>query len=389
MHRGRSLAWPAATAGLWVAALGAAALTWHHAVHSTGAGLDFLTYWQAARALEHGGSIYANPAFVYLPTAALVFVPLTALGAHTAVEIWIALEVVALALACVAATWPLDRRHRGAAAGLALLLVSVSAVLYAVAWLGNVSLMLAPVGVLTLLCFDRGAWRWGCAILALSLLLKPLLVPLVLIPLLTRHWRELALPLGLAAIAVAVAAVALPGGEHLLHSPGFVFGGGDSKQPGNLLYNTSLAAVGRRVGATGAFLVARVLVVTIVLAALAAWRRAGARTGATAAAGALVLLATMLAGTLSENHYLLVAVLCVLVAVTRARRLGPALAGIPALVVIVVPSRLVGHLGSSPAGLQVRCLAATLLLLAPPLWLALTGWLASQARHPQLATSYS
>ncbi|WP_433291514.1 glycosyltransferase 87 family protein [Actinoplanes sp. CA-030573] len=176
-------------------------------------GLDYLPLRHAAEALLAGDPVFGDPAFVYPPAAAVVLLP-AALGSPAAgFAAWVVAGAAALLLAALLIAREAPRPYRPhvfAAATLGLLggvLASRSL------FLGNLSELLVPVAVGVLLCFHRGRWLLGCALLAASLLVKPLLAPLVLIPLLHRRWAAL-LPTMLPGAALLLLSMLLvPGGR--------------------------------------------------------------------------------------------------------------------------------------------------------------------------------
>jgi hypothetical protein len=352
----------------------------HDAIATPGRGLDFGDLRDAAVALTRGVSVYANPRFVYPPTAAVALLPWSAGSRAGATDVWLVMCTVAVVLAGALAMAPWRRGSWVLLAVLAAGLMAKSDALTDSLWIGNVSLLLAPVAVLVLLCFESGRWRAGCALLVLTLLIKPLLLPLVLLPLLRGHWRELFEALAGGCLLLALAIVLVPGGGHFFAVIHFLLGGGTLNGRA-AVYNTSIGGLAARLHASPAGTAARALLVAAV--ALLAYRfaRRPARQGELAGLGTLLILTVLLAGSLSEDHYLLVAAPCLLTALALARRPLTLALSLPGLILFAFPARYLGNVATSPAALQVRFVAAELALAA-----AAAALLARPGRGPYAAS---
>jgi Glycosyltransferase family 87 len=201
-------------AGLtWLAAALVVAAAIRQAIHVPAMGIDIEPGRNAAEALLDARNVYADPTFVYPPSAAVLFLPPTLGSLHTTQVTWICLSALAIVVACVLATSPLGSRWAPLAGAATAMLLLGSALARDTVGLGNTSLLLAPVAVLVLLLFERERWTAGCAVLVASFLLKPLLAPLILLPLLRLQWRPLVytgIPL---LVLVAVSVIAVPGGS--------------------------------------------------------------------------------------------------------------------------------------------------------------------------------
>ncbi len=286
---------------------------WYHRV----AGLDLRPMYRAGLAATHGTSIYDVPYFVYPPPAAVAAVPLTAVGFRTDYAGMIALELLVVA---VLGTW-LARwfvrapRHRFlAAAGAFSVLILFSQVSRGSIWLGNLSVLLAPAVPGLAVLFGRGRWRAGSGLLVGTLLLKPLLLPVVLIPVLARRTRTL-LVAGAAGVVVLLAcSAALSGLGELPHVVRLLARG--SVLVGRLAPNNlSLSGFGEvhHLPAWLTLLARGTVVLVAVAVCLALGRRGGAllcsgpdheAVPVLACLTAVLLLALFLAGSLSEVHYL-------------------------------------------------------------------------------------
>jgi hypothetical protein len=130
-----------------------------------------------------------------------------------------------------------------------------------------------------------------------------------------------------------------------------------------VVYNISIFGLTKRLGISGIGVGVRVVVIALAVLCIVAWLRRPRRSGDFAALGAFALVTTLLASALSEDHYLLVVLPCVILA-AALRRLQDLLLLIPGAVVLAVPRSHFGAVGNSAASLQVRYFLAQLLLAA-------------------------
>jgi len=272
-----------------------------------GVGMDFEPLRHAAQALLRGESVFGDPLFVYPPTAALLLLPTAIGGEMVAFACWVIIGAAGLGLAGWLVCWTAVPRHRPYVAGLALLTLLGGLVAHRSLFLGNMSEVLVPLAVGVLLAFQRGRWTLGCALLALSLLIKPLLAPLLLVPVLHGRRRELARTMLPAGILLVVAILAVPGGRHFPEVLRYCLAG-TNLHGGNAVNNLSLRGWAEGQHAPPALgVVASVLVVLVVTARIAGAWRAGGRPSPVWL-GNVLLLGVFLAGAISEVHFLLVTI---------------------------------------------------------------------------------
>jgi hypothetical protein len=293
-------------------------------LHVLAFGIDFDPLRNAATDLLHGDSIYTDPYFVYPPTAALLLLP-TALGdADQAFAAWTIAGGVALA----GTAWLIGRQAppgRGAVlTSVALLGLLGGFAASRSLSLGNLTVFLAPAVVAVLLAFQRNRWTLGCAILAATLLVKPLLAPLILVPLLHRRWSAILRTMLPAGALLLLATALIPGGSRYPEILRYI-AGGTNLHGDNAVNNLSLrgwaeAQAWPHLTGTAAAAAALLFLGVRVTSAL----RAGDSPPA-AWLGTLVLVGTLLAGGISEVHYLLV----VLAAVLLLLALEPPMLAIP------------------------------------------------------------
>jgi len=339
----------ALVAALGFCALQIEALSWPLTV-----GIDFPPLRNAGAALLHGRSIYGDHAFVYPPPAALLGVPFALPGPEVGFALWLLLGSAALVVA--------GRRivrnatvERGPLAAATIMLFGGGCVATDSLWLGNASVLVVPLAVTAVVAFQRERWGWGCAVLVASLLVKPLLVTLLLVPALRRQWRPLGAALAGGAAVLGPATLALPGGTQFAHVLGYLLSG-TNLHGANAVNNISLRGwaeyhhLSAAAGLAGSL---AVVAVTLVVAP---------RTGVSAdpaRVAAVVLAATLLAGAISEVHYLLTLGALVLVVIGRdARRVRPLT---PGLALLLAP---VAVRDAVPVNVQTWYVIAEGLLLA-------------------------
>ncbi|GAA0580053.1 hypothetical protein GCM10010172_76290 [Paractinoplanes ferrugineus] len=267
-------------------------------------GLDFLPLRRAALDLLHGASVFTDPLFVYPPTAAVLLLP-TALGPASAAAVgWTLAGVAALLLAGLLVARAAPRPHRLAIFGVALFGLLGGAAATRSLFLGNLSELLVPAAVGVLLAFHHRRWTLGCALLAATLLVKPLLVPLLLVPIRHGRFRVLLRTMLPAGALLALSMLLVPGGTDFPHVLRYVVGG-TNLHGGNAVNNLSL-----RGWAEGRHLPPAVgVVAALAVVAALLWRvgRGGGHRLSPVWLGNVLLLATFLAGAISEVHFLLIA----------------------------------------------------------------------------------
>jgi arabinofuranan 3-O-arabinosyltransferase len=179
-------------------------------------GSDLRPVWMALRAfLQHHppyGPSYVDPwsPFVYPPSCLFVLAPLGALSFRATRYVVLAVGSAGVAISCFLTLEALGIRWRSSK-GAAALLGSVFfwPVLASFAYL-NANILILPLLAIFIYLAACGRWRWAGVILGLSLGIKPILLPLLVLPLLARQWRAaglaLLVPAGLSALALPLTA---------------------------------------------------------------------------------------------------------------------------------------------------------------------------------------
>ncbi|WP_078893809.1 glycosyltransferase family 87 protein [Streptomyces sp. CT34] len=283
-----------------------AVLVWelHRTSPTLGMDNDFVV--RAARALLDGGAPYADKRFLYLPSAVLAAVPEALLGPR---ELRL-LVPVAGAAAVLVGWWASLRIFRvGAGSRLAALGV-VGLVFFEplrnVVNIGNwtlASVVALPVAVL---CAVRGRWTAAGAVVGCALAIKPMLVPLLLLFVLARRGRALAVAAGIPVAASVAAALVMPRpAMFFTHTLPFLLRGQDAfARP----YDASVGMILTRLGVPAplAYGVAVLAAAVGLGCARVRWRRAGGGPRRLVETAAMLMLAAFLVSRPSFDHYLLV-----------------------------------------------------------------------------------
>lgn len=238
--------------------------------------IDLFSIWTSARAfIEHRAPYYAlpGPPLPYPPSSLIVLAPLGALpftGAKVAMAF---LSGAAAALAGALLLEMFGVRWRSVAGAVMLLGITLFGPMLSTFLTGNVNALILAGEAAFLFYAARGRWMLAAIILGASFALKPVLLPLIVIPLLWRRFREtavaLAIPLVLTGIAYVVGVrislfftKVMP---FLLEGEGELKGGLEQ-------FNMSLVHVGNAFGIPDALTpLARVAV--IVVAGVLVWMR--------------------------------------------------------------------------------------------------------------------
>jgi alpha-1,2-mannosyltransferase len=298
-HRGLLLGTALAVLGLlWIAA---GALSFPD---DEGWGYDYRAYADAAVRLAESGTLYQPETlsgpyrpgpfglYMYAPPLGVAIAPLSGIELDTAVWMWWALHVAALALAC--ALLPVPVAVRLATFGVAALSFAATRDLV----LGNVSvLLLVPLAA---------AWRWldrpaGAMAQALAMSVRPMLGVLLIWQALRRQWRAVAWTIGagLTLIALTLPVVGIDGYRDYLEVLRNL-GGVSGVERNSDLSSTALALGASETVATTALFAGY----GIAIGAIALSLRRDAETGFVVTATASLLLSPLL-----WDHYLAMLVL--------------------------------------------------------------------------------
>lgn len=341
----------------WLAVLGVAVWRAHLTLSDGSAGLDLEPLRGAGRALRAGQPIYSITEFVYPPPAALLGWMISWASFHSVVVLYTYFEVAAIGLTLLLlrgcfrpVRWQL--LESAVLAGLLLRGDLVGSLL----WLDNVSVLILLPCAFVLIRWGDGRWRPGGVVLGLTLLVKPVLLPLIVLPVVFRRWRTVAEALGVALVGL-VLSLPLADGVGSLAEVARRLGGGSSLVGRQAVFNTSIVQVGLTHHVPiGLIVLARVAVVVVAGLGIARVVRAGTAPSRllVGSLGALVLSAVFLAGPLAESHYLMLLIPgCLMVAMAEDRPARALLVG--AVLVAAYPADAFHGLGDSVVSMQARC----------------------------------
>lgn len=276
---------------------------------SAAGGMDNAIVVRAAETWLDGGSPYADRHFLYLPSAVLAAVPEVLVPA--AVLRFLAPGVVVCGLLAgwgsALRLYGISWRSRYAVLGLGGFAVGFAPFGHLVR-LGNWTVVAAAALPLALLLAHRGRWVATGAVVGAAIAVKPLLVPVLLLFVLARRPRGLAVAVLVPTAASALAALAMPDpAGFFTRTLPFLLSGDDAFVR---LYEASPGAVLPRLGVPQP-LAAAVGAVGAALGVWCAWRRWGrGDTGAArlAESAVMLMLAAFLVSRPSYDHYLLVVV---------------------------------------------------------------------------------
>ncbi|MET8249002.1 glycosyltransferase 87 family protein [Streptomyces sp. NPDC005202] len=281
----------------------------HVAVKFTQGGMDNGFVVHAGQVWLHGGAPYADRRFLYLPSAVLFA---AAQAVLPPLVLRVAAPVVCVAVLgagwwCAVRLFRVPARSRFAVLGL-LGLVLLWAPFGHLVELGNWTAVSALALPWALLLADRGRWGAAGVVLGVSVAVKPLLLPVVVLFVLARQWRALAWMLSLPTALSLGAALMMPNpGGFFTRTLPFLLKGGDAlMRP----FDCSLPAVLPRLGVPPALaeLVAVAAAAAGVTCAWLRWRRADPGPARLADTAAMLMLASYLVSRPSYEHYLVVVV---------------------------------------------------------------------------------
>lgn len=169
---------------------------------------DFFWVHQGVDRYLSGNDPYDVFMFVNPPATALLLAPFGAVGFKLAHVAFLGVSAVAIVAAGALSLKAAGLRWPGAAGAVLLIVLGLPSAVRSTLGLGNVNsiVMLCEAGALAAML--SGRWRLGGVALGISFALKPILVPLLMVPALARRWGSIAIagaiPVGLSVLAVAI-----------------------------------------------------------------------------------------------------------------------------------------------------------------------------------------
>jgi arabinofuranan 3-O-arabinosyltransferase len=353
-----------ASVAVWLVAVGVGIARAQGMIRSPSLGLDFAPLYGAGKAVLSHHSIYTVANFVYPPLAAIVGTPVALLSYRVAIVLGAYAEVVSIVLVVAAASrlstkgqwWPV-------LAGLLSTALLSSDLAVRSLWLENLSILLAPLALLVIVCAARLRWSLAVGVLMVTLVIKPLLLPFLVLPLLGRQWRVLALA-SVAALCATLAALPLTGGASDLPRVARQLFHGSNLVGSASVNNLSVRGFGEY-HELNAALTGGIRVVIVAVAVVAVIRTASRASALDlfdyAAIATLLLLALLLAGSLSENHYLFSVIPGVIIVGFTRRAWSIQLPLTVGALLLLFSSYTFGF-GGSLVAIQARLVAAELIL---------------------------
>jgi hypothetical protein len=365
--------------GAWLVVAVIAVSEGHRAAASTYAGSDLHQVIVAGRALRSGQSLYqvrSGVQFFYPPTAALLGLAASYFRLHQVMTPFAYLETASICLTVFLFRRGLrpTRWQLLGSAIVAALLIKGNAVTTSLPN-GNIGWLLILPCAYVVLRWGQGRWVAGGVALAVTLLIKPVLLPLLLIPLLYRKWKSVAVA---AAVTCAGFAVMLPFVGDLGAMPGVLakLSEGKSLDGRGEVNNLSLAALGNVHHVDSiVILLARTAVVGLAIAVVAviAFHQPRVSLEVVGPLSGVILGAVFLAGSLSESHYLLYLIPGAMTAVA-VRSYVARLLLFGAMLTAAYASFYFHHVGAIDFGaLQARCVLIELLVFAGCVWALVVG----------------
>jgi arabinofuranan 3-O-arabinosyltransferase len=297
-------------------------------------------------------------AFVYLPSAAIVFTPLSYLSRTTASSLMVLLNAASL-LAWVGI---LTRRFVArrwiillGALGAALVLSSLIAAETLPSGNVTILLVLPAFWIIELWVGDR--WKAGALLLSATLLIKPLLLPLLLIPLVRRQWKAVVLAVLPAAVLTVLASWATGTLSDLPRLFSFL-ASGNGLTGNRAAFNISLRAFGQVHGLEPLTFVLRGVALGAVCYCL--WRFA-VGCASFHVMGWVLLLGAFLAGSVSEPHYMFLVLPAAYELLSQRRSGWVSAMCLTGLLLLAFPRGFTGDI----ALLQVRHVATEIILFVP------------------------
>jgi hypothetical protein len=179
-------------------------------------GVDLNGPLDGARSFARGtGSIYSRRANTYLPSSAVIFRPVARTGVSF-LHVMAYVDVAAMLVMAYGACWALIRRSWWLlAAGVLALVVFKSDVAIASGSYLNLNMDLCVAALFAMVLMRDEQWASGTGVVAASILVKPILAPLLVVPLFYLRWRPVVVAVVVVGCLEAISASVTPGGWRL------------------------------------------------------------------------------------------------------------------------------------------------------------------------------
>lgn len=292
-----------ALATIFIGLVGAALLV-RQLVHATSTpGIDFVHVWRAGHDLLSGSGAYGDPMFTYPPGSAVLLAPFGLLDYRHAQLLSLALNASSILVASWLALVLLQRRPSARAVSIAVLALGASDAVGSTWANGNINGFLLLLEVAALLAMQRSRWVAGAALVGLSLAIKPVLLPMLLVFALRRQWRALTVAVAVPALLTIAGWIVVPDSDRFVTSvvPFLMHGA-------QLDFNDSLVGVGHLLSWPGWVVAALRLILAAAAMVLLALRARMVEDTSAAELCQLVaalLAVTFLVAPMSETYYTL------------------------------------------------------------------------------------
>jgi arabinofuranan 3-O-arabinosyltransferase len=204
------------TSGLWALAILSLGTSLVPIVNG-GQGYDTAPLWYAVRALLEGGTVYTEEGagdLLYPPSALLMLLPLGALSLAWAGRLFFFVDLATILAATAILLAVFGLRWRGPSGAIALFAISLAWPVLFTLHAGNVNGPILLGLALFLLAATRGLWTTSGIWLGLTLALKPLLAPLLIMFVLYRRWKPLGIAVAVPLLLSSVLLLAAPETRH-------------------------------------------------------------------------------------------------------------------------------------------------------------------------------
>jgi len=178
---------------------------------------DFSTLYNGATSFLHGHPVYVDSGYVLTPSGLLLSSPLGLLPRQTGRELLVLLTAACAIGAGLVVLRMLDRSWRSPVGAAVLLGLALSETVTFTMVLGNINTVLAVLVALALWGQTRGRDLPAGVALGLAVALKPIAGPLLLLPLIGRRWRCLAVAVALTTVTNIVGILLVAAPEQFLH----------------------------------------------------------------------------------------------------------------------------------------------------------------------------
>jgi arabinofuranan 3-O-arabinosyltransferase len=269
-------------------------------------GYDTVPLWNAVRALIHGRDIYTSKGafdFLYPPSALAMSLPLGLVSVEAAKMVVFASNLVGILVGSAILIRVFNQPLTGLAGALTVLGLSLAAPVFDTLKAGNVNGVVLLAEAVFVSAAARGSWNVAGLGLGLSLALKPVLAPLIVVPILYRKGGTILIALGIPVAMSGLVLVSAPRSRDFFSDTVPQFLRGQSAELQDL--SASLPSVLERLS------LPEILILTLRVAAVVAvlvvlWERFKDRTGEPARMielGSVALIGAFLTATFTWTYY--------------------------------------------------------------------------------------